>query len=98
MVVLPLNQLINFTGLTINYLNQNVNTMYGAFKNCISLKSIDLSPLKLPSIDYRYFFDGCKNLEYINFINHEKENAPLFIVMLIGEMYKKKLMLMIILA
>ena len=63
---------INFTGLTINYLNQNVDTMYGTFKNCISLKSIDLSPIKLPSIDYRYFFDGCKNLEYINFINYDE--------------------------
>ena len=57
---------INFTGLYINSKKSPVDTNYGAFKNCKSLYSLDLSPLILPELDFRFIFDNCINLEYIN--------------------------------
>jgi len=63
---------INFTGLQINSINTPVNTMYGAFHFCESLITLDLTPIVLPALDFRYFFDDCKNLEYINFKNYDE--------------------------
>ena len=72
-------KLINFTGI-IQVYKEGLDTMYGAFKNCVSLKSLDLSKLILPESDFSYIFDGCYNLEYINFLNYNenKLRSPSF--------------------
>ena len=66
---------INFTGLQINSANSPVNTMYGAFRYCESLTTLDLTPLEIPNLDFRLLFYDCKNLEYINFKNYDESKV-----------------------
>ena len=66
---------INFTGLQINSANSPVNTMYGAFRYCESLTTLDLTPLEIPNLDFRFLFYDCKNLEYINFKNYDESKV-----------------------
>ena len=67
-------QSINFTGLHVVSTN-NVDTMYNAFKNCISLTSLDLSMVFHLKRDFRYIFDNCNNLEYINFVTYDESKV-----------------------
>ena len=62
---------INFTGLHVVSAN-NADTMSNAFKNCISLTSLDLSMVFPLKRDFSSIFNGCKNLEYITFYYTEK--------------------------
>jgi len=65
---------INFTGFYIDSDNP-IKTNNGAFKNCKSLYSLDYSPVILLKRDFRYIFDECINLEYINFINYDESKV-----------------------
>ena len=67
-------QSINFTGLHVVSAN-GADTMYNAFKNCISLTSLDLSMVFHLKRDFRYIFDNCKNLEYINFVTYDESKV-----------------------
>ena len=49
--------------------------MYGAFRYCESLTTLDLSPLVIPNLDFRFLFYDCKNLEYINFKNYDESKV-----------------------
>ena len=71
------------TSLTsINFSNLDTSSTSGSiarlFRNCYSLKSLDLSKLDLSNVVYlNSIFEGCKSLEYINFINYDDSKAYL---------------------
>ena len=49
--------------------------MNGMFRNCISLKKLDLSNFELINInDISYMFFGCKNLEELNINKFNSKN------------------------
>ena len=64
---------INFTGLHV--VSTSGNTLNNAFRNCISLTSLDLSMVFPLKRDFRNIFNGCKNLEYINIITYDESNV-----------------------
>ena len=51
--------------------------MYGAFTNCYSLKSIDLSNYSGRSLPAQVF-DGCSNLSYIDISSFDSAPTNLF--------------------
>ena len=79
------------TSLTsINFSNLDTSSTSGSiarlFKNCYSLKSLDLSKLDLSNVVYfDSIFDGCKSLEYINFINYDDSKVKLNLKPTIGK-------------
>ena len=71
------------TSLTsIDFSNLNTSSVSYSlariFKNCYSLKTIDLSKLDISHIPYLdNIFQGCKSLEYINYINYMESKVEL---------------------
>ena len=66
---------IDFSNLNTSLVSHSVARI---FKNCYSLKTIDLSKLDIFSIPYYDdIFQGCKSLEYINFINYMESRVEL---------------------
>lgn len=64
---------INFTS---EFQNISMMNMHGMFKDCINLKSIELSNLKTDKVkDFSFMFDNCKSLESIDLSQFNTKTA-----------------------
>ena len=74
------NGCTSLTSIVFSNLNTSLvsHSVARIFRNCYSLKTVDLSKLDISHIPYYDdIFQGCKSLEYINFINYMESRVEL---------------------